>query len=107
MVSMDVDADKEALFNDVYDQEHVPNLLRVPGVHAARRTKAEPSLKLNIGGEEKVIPHQGPTYCAIYEIDSPEVLVSPEWAAAGEAGRWPSQVRPFTRNRRHSLYKIL
>ena len=34
MVSMDVDADKEALFNEVYDQEHVPNLLKVPGVRA-------------------------------------------------------------------------
>lgn len=54
-----------------------------------------------------MIGHQGATYCAIYEIDSPRVLVSPEWAHAGEAGRWPSQVQPFTRNRRHSLYKIL
>jgi len=27
---------KGALFNKVYDQEHVPNLLKVPGVHAAR-----------------------------------------------------------------------
>ena len=107
MVSMDVDADKEALCNEVYDQEHVPNLLKVPGVRAARRAKAEPSLRLNIGGEEKVIGHQGATYCGIYEIHSPQVLVSPEWAQAGEAGRWPSQVRPFTRNRRHGLYKIL
>jgi hypothetical protein len=107
MVSMDVDPDKEALFNEVYDQEHVPNLLKVPGVHAARRIKAEPSCKLNIGGEEKLIGHQGATYCAIYEIDGPHVLVSPEWAQAGEAGRWPSQVRPFTRNRRHSIYGIL
>ena len=40
MVSMDIDPDKEALFNEVYDQEHVPNLLKVPGVHAARRSKA-------------------------------------------------------------------
>jgi hypothetical protein len=31
---MDVDPDKEALFNEVYDTEHVPNLLKVPGVHA-------------------------------------------------------------------------
>jgi hypothetical protein len=43
----------------------------------------------------------------MYEIASPQVLVSPEWAHAGEAGRWPSQGRPFTRNRRHRFYKIL
>jgi hypothetical protein len=35
------------------------------------------------------------------------VLLSPEWARAGEAGRWPSLVRPFTRNRRHAIYKLL
>ncbi len=23
-----------------------------------------------------------------------------------EEGRWPSQVRPFTHNRRHTLYKL-
>jgi hypothetical protein len=107
MVSMDSDPDKEALFNEVYDHEHVPNLLKVPGVHRARRLKAEPAVKLNIGGEEQLISHQGATYCAIYEIDGANVLVSPEWARAGEAGRWPSQVRPFTRNRRHSLFRIL
>ena len=34
--SMDVAPDKEALFDEVYDQEHVPNLLKVPGVCASR-----------------------------------------------------------------------
>jgi hypothetical protein len=33
-------------------------------------------------------------------------LVSREWAKAGEAGRWPAEVRPYTRNRRHALYKL-
>jgi hypothetical protein len=32
IVSMDVGAEHEALFNEVYDQEHIPNLRRVPGV---------------------------------------------------------------------------
>jgi hypothetical protein len=43
VASMDVDLDKEDLFNEVYDTEHVPNLLNVPGVHAATRIKGEPS----------------------------------------------------------------
>jgi hypothetical protein len=29
--SMDVDPDKEAIFNEVYDTEHVPYLFKVPG----------------------------------------------------------------------------
>jgi hypothetical protein len=92
VVSMDVDRDKEALFNEVHDHEHVPNLLKVPGVHAASRIKAEPTFRFNIAGEEKEISRQGATYCATYEIDGPQVLLSPEWARAGEAGRWPGQV---------------
>jgi hypothetical protein len=105
IVSMDVEPDKEALFNDVYDNEHVPNLLKVPGVRAVTRLKGEP-FKVSIGGTEKSITHEGPTYSAIYDIDDPQVLVSPEWANAVEAGRWPNDVRPYTHNRRHALYKV-
>ena len=35
--SMDVDPAKDALFNEVYDKEHVPSLLEVPGVIAVAR----------------------------------------------------------------------
>jgi hypothetical protein len=105
VASMDVDPDKEELFNEVYDTEHVPNLLKVPGVHAVARLQGEP-FALSIGGEEKHVASDGPRYSAVYEIDGPHVLVSPEWAKASEAGRWPGEVRPFTRNRRHALYKI-
>jgi hypothetical protein len=61
---------------------------------------------LSIGGAEKKIRHEGPRYGAIYEIDGPDVLVSREWADAVEAGRWPTQIRPFTHNRQHALYKV-
>ena len=105
VVSMDVDPDKEALFNEVYDTEHVPNILKVPGVRAASRMAGEPFTH-KIGGVETKKQHEGPRYTAIYEIDSPEVLLSPDWQKHAEAGRWPAQVRPFTRNRRHHLYKV-
>jgi hypothetical protein len=105
VVSMDVDADKEALFNEVYDTEHVPILLKVPGVHAVTRIEGEP-FSVSLGGEERRVAHDGPRYSALYEIDGPQVLVSPEWAKAVEQGRWPAQVRPFTRNRRHALYRL-
>jgi hypothetical protein len=105
VVSMDVDPDKEDLFNEVYDTEHIPNLSKVPGVQAAARMEGEPFM-FSIGGEQKEVAHEGARYSALYEIDGPHVLVSPEWAKAGEAGRWPTEVRPFTRNRRHALYKL-
>lgn len=104
--SMDVDADKEALFNEVYDTEHVPELLKVPGVLAVYRTTLAP-LKMSIGGELKSIVIEGePRHSALYELESAEVLTSPAWAVAVEKGRWPAQVRPYTRNRRHTLRKI-
>jgi hypothetical protein len=105
VVSMDVDADKEALFNEVYDTEHVPTLLKVPGVHAVARLEGEP-FAMSLGGQERRVAHEGPRYSALYEIDGPHVLVSPEWAKAVELGRWPTHVRPFTRNRRHALYRL-
>ena len=92
VASMDVDADKEALFNEVYDTEHIPNLLKVPGVRAVTRMQGEP-FAVSIGGAEQQVAHEGPRYSALYEIDGPHVLVSPEWAQAVELGRWPSQVR--------------
>ena len=105
--SMDVAPEREALFNEVYETEHVPNLLAVPGVIAATRLKAEP-LTISIGGARRTIDASDePTYTAIYEIESPEVLISREWAEAGEAGRWPTEVRPHTRNRRHVLRRVM
>ena len=105
--SMDVDPDKEALFNEVYDTEHVPLLSQVPGVIAVRRLAREPCT-LSIGGALKEIDAEGdPRYSATYEIESPEVLKSPEWADAVEQGRWPSEVRPYTSNRRHVLYRVM
>ncbi len=107
IVSMDVEPDKEAVFNEVYDGEHVPNLMRVPGVVSVTRLTVEP-LTLSMGGERHTVVAEGePRYTAIYEIESPDVLVSKDWAEAVETGRWPEQVRPYTRNRRHVLRKVI
>jgi len=107
IAAMDVDPAKEAIFNEVYDKEHIPNLLKVPGVKSVTRLTQEP-LEMFIGGEKKKIVADGePRYSAVYEIESPEVLTSEAWSKAVEAGRWPSEVRPYTRNRRHVLRKVM
>jgi hypothetical protein len=100
IAAMDVDAEKEALFNEVYDREHIPELMKVPGVRSVTRCKGQP-FAMSIGGETVQKPHEGPSYYAIYEIDSPDVVASAAWATAVEKGRWPGEVRPHTRNRRH------
>lgn len=106
IAAMDIDPDKEALFNEVYDTEHIPLIEKVPGVVSVQRMKLE-TLRMSMGGETKTIDSQGaPRYAAIYELESPDVLTSPEFAKAVDAGRWPSQVRPFTKNRHHTLHKM-
>ena len=76
IVAMDVAKDKEALFNEVYDKEHVPLLSKVPGVRGVTRLKTEPAA-FNIGGERKMLDGAGhATYLALYELDSPAVLLS-------------------------------
>ncbi len=105
--AMDVEPGKEALFNEVYDTEHVPLLLAVPGVISVARFKTQ-ELTMIIGGERKtIVVEKEPKYNALYEIERPEVLVSDAWAKAVDQGRWPGQVRPFTKNRRHVLYRRL
>ena len=106
VASMDIDEDKEELFNEVYDTEHIPLILKVPGVISAKRYRSAP-LTMMIGGEKKTIVADGePHHSAVYELESADVLTSDEWAGAVDAGRWPSEVRPFTRNRRHVLKKL-
>ncbi|MEL7467887.1 MAG: hypothetical protein AAFN27_05510 [Pseudomonadota bacterium] len=104
IVSMDVDLAHEDLFNEVYDTEHIPYLLKVPGVVSAQRMKGEP-FKVAVGGVINEMPAPSPVYTAIYEIESPDVLTSPEWQNAVETGRWPS-VRPYTSNRSHQLMRM-
>lgn len=105
--SMDVTADKEALFHEVYDEEHVPLLGKVPGVISIARFKTQ-ELVLAIGGERKAIVIEGePTFTAIYEIESPDVIKSDAWMEASEAGRWAEEVRPYTSNKRHTLRRII
>ena len=105
--SMDVDADKDALFNEVYDDEHVPALSKVPGVLSIARLRKR-TLQLSIGGRVQTFEAEGePHYSAMYEVASPEVLTSDAWANAIEQGRWPTDVRPVAKNTRRVLYELI
>jgi hypothetical protein len=105
--AMDVDPERESLFNEIYEAEHVPLLLAVPGVVSVARFKTQ-ELTVIVGGQRRtIIVENEPKYNALYEIESPEVLTSDAWAKAVDQGRWPGEVRPHTKNRRHVLYRRL
>ena len=62
----------EAEFHDWYDHEHGPARLKVPGFRGAYRYRA--------------LDDQKPPWLALYELDSPDVIDSPEYKAlAAEA----------------------
>ena len=92
IVSMDIEGIKEELFNEVYDTEHIPAILKVPGVISALRYKVEP-MKMNFGTEVVIMD------------ESPDILESNEWGEAVQFGRWADEVRPYTSNRQFALRK--
>lgn len=59
----------EAEFHDWYDHEHGPARLTVPGFRSARRYRA--------------LDGQKPTWLALYDLNSPEVIDSPAYKALG------------------------
>ena len=64
MVWADVPADKEDDFNRWYNEEHIPELLALPGVLNAARYEAVKS---------------GPKHLACYELESPAVVQTDAW----------------------------
>ena len=68
MVQMDIPAAHEADFNRIYDTEHVPEILKVPGVRGCTRYVLE---KTNKDGMAR--------YLALYEMDAANVMESPAW----------------------------
>ena len=106
IASMDVEPDREDRFNQVYNTEHCPLLSQVPGVISVARFETQ-ELVMVMGGETRhIVIENEPKHHALYELESPEVLTGPDWSEAVDAGSWPEEVRPYTRNRRHTLLKL-
>jgi len=86
-VMMDVEPHREALFNELYDTEHVPLLLKLPGcVNVVRYRTDAP-------GE--------PRYLAAYEVERTDLPMSRAWNDTSDIGRWKPEVRPYTYNKRY------
>ena len=62
VVKIDIAAEVEDEFNRWYNQEHVPNLLGVPGVRSGRRYAV------------KEVKEDQPKYKSIYELECEEVM---------------------------------
>ena len=104
IVSMNVKPEYENLFNEVYDKEHIPYLLEVPGVNKVTRGQGIP-FSFSIGGQIKSMAASDQKFVAMYELENPDVVNSNEWSIAVEKGRWSTHVRQHTSERSHFMYK--
>jgi hypothetical protein len=91
---IDVPEDIEDDFNRLYDEVHVPDLLKVPGVRSAARYRLESADSDEIA-----------RYMAIYEVDGPDVAGGPAWRAASDKGEWVTRIRPRFARRQHGLFR--
>ncbi len=92
IVQMDIPAAMEAEFNRVYDAEHAPLLSKVCGKGTRYRLAQSNDTRMQ-------------KYMVIYEMDSPVVTETKEWADAGAYGDWAAKIRPHTTSRHHTFFR--
>lgn len=83
MVAINVTNENEDDFNSWYTEEHIPALLKVPGVLSARRYKSSEGT------------HR---YVAIYHLTQPEITKTDAWSIAIDTP-WSSRIRPHFQDR--------
>ena len=88
VVRVDVDPEKDQQFNEWYNKQHIPALLKVPGVIGAYRYSS-------LEGT--------PKYIAIYELENPHVRTSEAWKKAIAMTPRPKDVT--TQNVERNLYE--
>ncbi len=95
-VTFEIAPEDEAEFNEIYDTEHIPNILEVEGVMQVIRFRdAEPTAQ----GWLK--------YSALYLIARPDLPSTPEWRAKSDIGRWAPVIRPRVKSRQQRLGAVV
>ncbi len=88
MVTFEIAPEDEAELNDIYDNEHVPNILKLKGVIEVIRFKdAAPNEKGLL------------VYSALYLLPQEKLHETAEWKALSDLGRWAPVIRPRVRSR--------
>lgn len=96
MVTFEIAREDEAEFNEIYDTEHVPNILRVKGVVGVVRFK-------------DAVPNAAGwlVYSALYLLTRADLPDTPEWKAASDTGRWAPLMRPKLKSRQRRLGPVV
>jgi hypothetical protein len=91
VLTIDVDSEKEEEFNNWYNTEHIPGMLRQPGFLSANRY---------------VTVEGTPQYLSVYEIESPEVLKNSASARKQASDtEWKRRLQPYYHVLTRKVYK--
>ena len=91
IVRIDIKPEMEEEFNQWYDEEHIPNLLKVPGLLWAKRG-------INTG--------DGPKYVAVYEHENINVQHSDAYKEA-VLTEWTQKLKPHFLKMEREVYELL
>ena len=94
IILLGIPAEHEAKFNTVYDTDHLPYMVQVPGVRDCTRYKLEWSDNADMLA-----------YLALYHIDDPELPRSAVWKKHGAMGRWSPEIRPLITARQNGVFR--
>ena len=87
MVFVDIDTEQDADFNKWYNEEHIPDLLALPGFLNGARYEASKG---------------GPRYLACYELETAETLKTAEYLAFREhPSEWTQRIALSTNGRNY------
>ena len=88
MVTFEIAPEDESEFNDIYDNDHIPNILKLKGVIEVIRFKdAAPN-------ENGLL-----VYSALYVLAQENLHQTPEWKELSDLGRWAPVMRPKIKSR--------
>ena len=94
IVTAEVDAGVEAEWNRWYDEVHLPDALKCPGVLRGQRYVSVGQIAETVDGKRELLGKR--LYTTIYELDSPEAIATPEFQAMRGWYRFAPHVRSRT-----------
>jgi hypothetical protein len=99
IVTVEVDPAVEAEWNRWYDEVHLPDALKCPGINRGQRYVSTGEITEFAAGKREKIAKR--IYTTIYEIDSPAAIATPEF----QAMRGWYQFAPHVRSRTQVVVK--
>lgn len=95
LVTVEIDESVEDAFNLWYDREHLPAALACPGVLRGRRyATSKPTTSTDRGTRASTDTR---TYLALYELETPQAIDTPEFTAMRGWHQFAPHVRSVTR----------